>query len=91
VFGFHRGPKCSCSGDHWTWPTSRAHENYHGHVVTTTTCLKHGTVRLYNIKEMRVATWAEERQVLAEIQAYLNPPHKEGTHANLASVAPALV
>jgi hypothetical protein len=91
VFGFHRRPKCSCTGDHWSWPTTRAHENFHGQVVTTTTCLKHGTVRLYNFDEMRVATMAEEHAVLAEIQAYLNRHHQEGTHANLATVAPAVV
>ena len=91
MFGFHRGPKCSCSGDHWSWPTTRAHENFHKQVVTTTTCLKHGTVRLYNLKEMRIATWAEERQVLAEIQAYLNRRQQEESHADLACVAPAVV
>jgi hypothetical protein len=40
---------------------------------------------------MRIATWAEERQVLAEIQAYLNRRQQEESHADMACVAPAIV
>ena len=59
--------------------------------MTTTTCLKHGTVRLYNFDEMRVATMAEEQAVLEEIQAYLNRRQQEESHADMACVAPAVV
>ena len=65
--------------DHWSWPTTRAHENFHKQVVTTTTCLKHGTVRLYNLKEMRIATWTEERRVLAETPSRLLAYGKAGS------------
>ncbi len=81
-------PKCSCSRDCWSWPFTCAHENYHGQVVTTTTCLIHGTVRLYNFNDMRIATMREERAVMAEIQAYLNL-HQEESNADLASMVPA--
>jgi hypothetical protein len=50
--------------------------------------LIHGTVRLYNFNDMRIATMREERAVMAEIQAYLNL-HQEESNADLASMVPA--
>lgn len=68
---FQRRTVCSCSekSANWSWPFTHAHENYHGKIVTTVTCLKHPwSVRLYDLKNMRFDTVAAEREARGQIR-----------------------
>lgn len=84
--------KCSCweSSAHWSWPLTRAHEKYHGQIVTAVTCLKHPwSVRLYDEKNMRFATVEEEMAFLQRIESALPPSGQINPHADFTGLMTA--
>ena len=86
---FHRRTACSCSEDsvNWSWPFTRAHEQYHDLIVTTVTCMKHPwSVRLYDPKQMRFMKAAEERTIQRQIQADADQAHHTNVHAAMAGL-----
>jgi hypothetical protein len=85
---------CSCSkrSAHWSWPLTRAHEKYSDQIVTTVTCRKHPwSVRLYDLKNMRFVTAAEEGQVLRQIQASIAQNHQGRPQAGMTPMPAACV
>lgn len=81
---FRNHSKCSCSetSNNWSWPFTRAHEKYHDQVVTTVTCLKHAwSVRLYDDKNLRFLTIAEEQEAVRRMGAPILPAHSSGAGA----------
>jgi hypothetical protein len=82
IFRSHSKCSCSESSTHWSWPFTRAHEKYHNHVVTTVTCLKHAwSVRLYDDKNLRFLTAAEENEAVLRMAASTLPAAAAGTSA----------
>ena len=80
---------CSCSENsvNWSWPFTRAHEQYHDETVTTVTCLKHPwSVRLYDSGKMRFVKVAEERKILRRIQADVDQAQRAIAHAAMVGL-----
>lgn len=90
MFGIFRSrTSCSCSENsfNWSWPFTRPNERYQGRTVTTVTCLKHPwSVRLYDLKNMRIVKAAEERKIVRQIQASFDQAHQTNVHAIMAGL-----
>ena len=71
----------------WSWPFTRAHEQYHDLTVTTVTCRKHPwSIRLYDPKNMRIVKAAEERIIVRQIQASFDQARQTNVQAIMAGL-----